>query len=282
MPNVTLTISTPVLGVGEVFRTRYRLLPNGAYTSNVDRDNNPFTLVGLSAGQYEMEVIHVLADGTVCEAIIKPFEVVADYTCQIFTPVIVQNGQLFNLQITYGTVTNPPCGFHIKITGATTNKIVNYSPLPASPLLIPVANEQLQVEVIADLCNQKTKHCLDTIVNPIEPTCTPMILSSATILLNTTYPGGSKGFTITLNYTQSVPVSQYVTLYCIQTNALGGAPGIVNLSNPGYGPIAGGATSLSFGIIGNPNVYENTYNFSGYIIDICGKKHTFTVSIFAP
>lgn len=278
MPNVTLTISTPILQAGEVFRTRYRLLPNGAYTANVDRDNNPFTLVGLVPGQYEMEVVLVKADGTVCEAVIKPFDVVSDYACSAFTPQIIQSGNLFYLRLSYAGVTNPPCGFHIKITGNSNNKIINYSPLPTSPLDIPIANEALNVQVIADLCNQKTLTCLDADMTAIETACTPLILNTATITFTKYYPNGSPGFLITLSYTNSTPPSNYLTLRCDQINVLSGAPAVVYFPNYTFGWLASTSTSVSFPIIANPAVFANKYHFTGYIIDVCGKKHTFSVT----
>lgn len=276
MPDITITINTPILTGSDYFKTRYRLV-GGAYSANVNRTNAPFTLSGLIAGQYELEVI-VVKDGIECTATVHPFEIIGDYSCVTFTPVIVQNGELYNLQISYGAHVTPPCGWHIEIIGTQNNKIVNYASLPASPLLIPVVNEGFQLRVIADLCNGKSKTCLNTDVPPIIPTCTPMVITSTTIILDQSYTN-YMGFIITFFYTQSTPPTQAVTLIVNQLNVLNnGVPGGISFPNFSL-PIPAGNGSIGVPILANADVFASIYDFEWLIVDSCGASHTGTLQI---
>lgn len=275
MPNITITISTPTLVGSDYFKTRYRLI-GGAWSSYVNRTNAAFTLTGLAAGQYELEVI-LVKDNVECPAIIKPFTVVQDFTCTTFTPVIVQNGSLFNLQISYSGAATPNCGYHIHILGTQNNKIVNYASLPTSPLLIPVINEPFQLKIIADLCNGNSKECLNTDVPSITPACTPMTITGTSISIDKTYPG-YVGFIIRFTYTQSTPPTTGLTLKVTQKNVLNGAPpGTVSYPN-GSLPIPSGNGSIDVSILGNSNVFASKYDFDWLIVDACGTSHTGTIS----
>lgn len=278
MPNVSITIPTPVLTGSDYFKVRYRLI-SGGFGPYQNEDNDPFTLIGLAAGQYELEVIMV-KDGVECPASLHPFTVTDPYTCVTFTPVMVQNGNLFNLQISYPAHTTPPCGWHIEITGATTNKIVNYASLPASPLLIPVANEGLAVKVKADLCNGKIQECLNTDVPAIAATCTPMVITGVTGSVNNTYPNGDYGVNISFSYTQSSPPTQWLTILINQKNATIGPNGTTSYPNFSFGPIATTGTGpVSVPIIANHNITGITLEFDWLIIDGCNQQHTGTVNV---
>lgn len=272
MANITITINTPVLTGGDYFKVRYRPV-GGAYSSYQNEDNNPFQLTGLVAGQYEMEVIFVKG-GVECPATVHLFTVTDPYTCVTFTPVIVQNGNLFDLSISYPAHTTPPCGWHIHISGATTNKIVNYASLPASPLLIPVANEGLQVTVYADLCSSKQMVCLDTDVPSITPTCTPMAITSDTLVYNNQYPNGFYGMSLVLAYTQSNPPSQFITAMVQQINVTSGVAGQTSYPNFTLGPIVLGNSSVSIPIVMNNNVVGSLYEVNWLVVDGCNQTHT--------
>lgn len=277
MPNISITISTPVLTGGDYFKVRYRPV-GGAYGAYSNQTNATFVIIGVAAGQYELEVIMV-KDGVECPATIHPFTVTDPYTCVTFTPVIVQNGKLFNLQLSYPAHTTPPCGWHIEITGATTNKIVNYASLPASPLLIPVNNEGLVVRVKADLCNGKVQECLNTDVPPITPACSPIVISGASMVFNNTYPNGFKGMSLQVNFAQSSPPSQFLTVVLTQINVNAGVPGQTSYLNFTFGPLPTTSTGFSIPIVANNNVTGNLYEFTYLIIDGCNTTHTGNVSI---
>lgn len=277
MPDVTITIPDPVLTGSDYFKVRYRLV-GGSYSSYSNRTNALFTLIGLAAGQYELEVI-VVKDGVECPASITPFTVTDPYTCVTFTPAIVQNGRLFNLQLSYPSHTTPPCGWQIEITGATTNKTVNYASLPVSPLLIPVNNEGLAVRVKADLCNGKVQECLNADVPSITPTCSPIVISSASMVHNNSYPNGFQGMSLQVNFAQSSPPSQYLTVILTQINVNSGIPGQTSYPNFTFGPLPTTSTGFSIPIVANNNVTGSLYEFTYLIIDGCNTMHSGNVSI---
>lgn len=277
MPNITITIPTPVLTGSDYFKTRYRQLPNGAFTAYSNKTNAPFTIVGISSGQYELEVIMV-KDGVECPAVLKPFTIPPEYTCVTFTPVIVQSGKVFNLQISYPAHANPACGWHIHLIGNQNNKIVNYASLPASPLLIPVANEAFQLKVIADLCNGYSQTCLDTDVPAITPSCTPIEITSTSMVVNNVYPNGFYGMSLQVNFNQSSPPSQYLTVVLTQTQVNSGVPGQTSYLNFTFGPLPTTSTSFSIPIVANSNVTAGLYHFTYLIVDGCNQTHTGTVT----
>jgi hypothetical protein len=277
MPDITITIGTPVLTGADYFKTRYRLV-GGAYGANTNRTNAPFTLVGLAAGKYELEVI-LVKDGVECTAKVTPFTVIPEFLCQVFTPVIVQNGALFNLQISYGAITTPPCGWQVKLTGQSNNAIINYASFPASPLLIPVANEATQVQVLANLCNDKVKECLNTDVPSITPACVPMVITGSSLTFNNIYPNGAYGFTLTITYSsQSTPPSTAITWVANQQNVNPPyAPGGFSFPNYSYSlPISGGAFANSF--IADQHVVGSIIEVDWIVIDACGTKHEGTAT----
>lgn len=277
MPDITVTIPDPVLTGGDYFKVRYRPV-GGAFSGYQNKTNTPFILTGLTAGNYELEVTMVKA-GVECPATLSPFVVTGDYTCVTFTPVIVQNGNLFNLSISYPAHTTPPCGWHIEILGNSTNKIVNYTSLPASPLLIPVANENLQVRILADQCGDMQKECLDTIVPPIEPACTPMTITNDVLVYNNQYPNGFYGMSLQLTYTQSNPPTQYLTATIQQINVTQGVAGQTNYPNFTLGPIPVTNGSVSIPIVMSNFVVGSLYEVNWMIVDGCNQVHTGYASI---
>lgn len=277
MPDIVITIPAPVLTGSDYFKVRYRLV-GGSYGVYSNQTNTPFTILGIAAGQYELEVIMV-KDGVECPATVTPFTVTDPYTCVTFTPVIVQNGSLFNLQISYPAHTTPPCGWHIEITGATTNKIVNYASLPASPLLIPVNNEALLLRVKADLCNGKIQGCLNADVPMITKLCTPMVISGVTGVVTGTDFFGNYNAIITFPYTQSSPPSTQLTVIVNQKNVNSGPPGSTAFNFFTFGPIPTTNGSFNIPIVANKNITGITLEFDWLVVDQCNQQHTGTVNI---
>lgn len=269
MPDITIQINTPVLVGGESFKVRYRQLPAGAWSSYSTRSNAPFTLTGLSVGDYELEVI-VVKGATECPAIIRPFKVVQPFSCITFDAEIVAAGSQFNLEITYtlpGGFTNPPCGWTIQAIGNTTNKSINYTTLPASPIKIPVANEGLLVRVIANLCNGKTQTCYEGDVLQIPAPCIPIVVSSVTFVPTGKIVNGKKEFEVTFNFTQSTPPTTNFVIGLNQTNSQ-------NNPSQNYNPYTVSPTTTVIKIMfyaDIPPLSDNTkYYFQWFIRDRCG------------
>lgn len=278
MPDIDITINSPVLLAGQKFKTRYRELPAGVWSANVDRTNATFTLTGLTAGKYELEVILVLADETECAATLRGFEVVDPVACIDFTAEIVQTASgLYNLQINYSIpspVYNPACGWKIQY-GST---VVNYATLPTPPIVIPVQNVGMQVKVTANGCNGNEKDCFNADVPEITPTCTPMTITGAEVIINGTFPGG---YTLTIKFTgtQSSPPTQWLTVLVNQINVLSGTPGQASYPTFTYGPIPTvGFSSFYVSLLANNNVFGSLLEFNWLIVDACNVTHTGYVS----
>jgi len=75
---VTIQINDPVLIAGEHFNVSYRELPSGTPIDISPKTNAPFTITGLTEGDYELTVIYVNEDGNLCPAVITPFVVTED------------------------------------------------------------------------------------------------------------------------------------------------------------------------------------------------------------
>lgn len=76
--DVQISINAPILLGTEYFIVRYRIAPAGVWVDLGIQSNAPFTITGLSAGNYELEVVFVNEEGVLCPAVIRDFTVVAD------------------------------------------------------------------------------------------------------------------------------------------------------------------------------------------------------------
>lgn len=279
MADVTIQIDTPILTGSDFFKTRYREYPAGSFTANVNRTNAPFTLTGLTPGEYELEVI-LNKSGVDCPRVLKRFKITEPFTCLVFNASIQYNSAQTaqDVVITYTPSTNPPCGWHIQIIGATVNKTINYATLPASPIKIPVPYEALFVKVIADECNGKSQTCYEADLTPPPPACTPITINSVNIQWITQI-GNNNRFLITFNFTQSTPPTTGMIVGILQKNVLIGTPGQTGYSQ--FNPLAVPAAATSFGVLidANANVYLGYYDFDWFVIDRCGQKFTGTLQI---
>ncbi len=209
MPDITITIPSPILTGSAYFKVRYRLLPGGAFSGYQNRTNAPFTLTGLTAGNYELEVIYVKEDGTECAATYQYFEVKPEFTCVNFTMQIVHAGNgLFNLEITYTQPpVSPPCGWRIDYNNGNGLKSIHYSTLPAANVIkIPVANWATYVKIVALLCNGDEKMCGEADVTAIDVPCVPF----ANVRGQINYvPGSNWQYQIELKFDQSNPGTDF-------------------------------------------------------------------------
>lgn len=283
MPDITITIGSPTIVAPAKFKTRYRELPSGTFSSNVDRDNTPFTLTGLSAGYYELEVIYVNAQGQDCPTILRTFEVIDDYPCVEFSAEIAQDESgIYYLDITFTAPSqqspvgsDPPCGWEIEYTQGGGTVIIPYATLPASGIIsIPVQNLATQLTIRAMMCNWKSKDCFDDEVPPAAGPCIPMVITSSEITQN---PAPSIGYTIGYYYNQSVPVTKIINVSYQQTGVVQQSGAVLDsgvLPPGGVYPILGGAVFWT--VVPTPVFGYITYVVK--VIDICGTEHTFTVT----
>jgi hypothetical protein len=280
MPNIDITIPLSVLQAGQKFKTRYRLLPNGAFTSNVDRTNAQFTLFGLAAGDYEMEIIFVLADDTECPDAPYYFSIVPEFTCGDFVTQLVErpaNSNLFALQVSFSLASIPPCGWEVVYNQGGGNITVNYPTLTVSPVYIPMANKATSVAITALLCTGE-KECFTSSVPsiPSPSPCTPAVLLFGEIIA-APFAGQPDGLYVF--FTQSTPPTSTAHFVWQQT----GTPITPNTPldkgqfiQSGYifGQ-SGGNSTIVFQINPVPTVGLKTYILR--MLDRCGIWHQITV-----
>lgn len=283
MPDITITIPTPILTGSDTFLVRYRALPAGAWSSHTTQTNAPFTLTGLAVGLYQLEVI-VVKDGVECPAITKQFEIIAEYECIEFEAELVQTSAgLYNIEISYtipSPLVNPPCGYIIEIRGKST-KTITYATLPASPIKIQVLNEPMLVRVIADLCNGKRENCYEADITMLPPNCTPIVITDTSVAQLMGAPFFGTRFRIFFQITQSTPVTNYMVVLIQQKASAVISGNVGQTSYASFNPlnITNTPTQFFVDIDANLNIYGTLMEFDYMLQDYCGKKHTGTVSI---
>lgn len=274
MPDIDITINTPILTGGDTFLVRYRELPSGIFSAPQTETNATFTLTGLTAGDYELEVI-VVKDDVECPAIFEYFTVLEPYACETFGASILQTSAgLYEVNITYPVpASDPPCGYLIQIIGNVNNKSIPYATLPASPLKIPIQYEAVLVRVLANMCNSQYLTCYEADLTPPAPICTPLtgVTASIEFVPGAVYP---YRFRVTFAFTQSNPPTIWMVVLVQQTNVLSGLPGKVSYDSffP-FGPLTPTQVGLSVMVDANPNVYLSNYDFDWLLVDVCGKSH---------
>lgn len=280
MANITLTIPLPILTGSQYFKTRYRLLPAGAWSSNVNRTNAHFTITGLTAGSYQLEAILVNSDNSECPATYIPFTVVEDFDCIDFDTTLVQSGSLYRLDITYtlpGGFTNPACGWDIIVTDATGTKTIPYSTLPVSGTIsVAVSNIAMLVRVRANLCNGDYKYCHEEDVSPIAPSCTPMVVTKADMVKASgvyyvrVFLFNSTPATATLNFNYKEISNQF---------PVGAIPDSGTFSYSGPPLLPGNNYMFSFQV--QPKAYPGEgLIYEGTVTDVCGKSHYWKTAVF--
>jgi|GEM_PF-2571413 hypothetical protein len=221
MPNLDITISTPVLTAGQYFKKRHRLLPAGAWSSYTNRSNAQFTLTGLSVGTYEFEFIVVNADGSQCP--VRSFtKEVKEFECMDVT--VEQLNNPYRIKIAYALPpggTMPPCGIQARYQDVAGGGWAAYN-VTTNPYYIYPPNttpSDWRVNVNALLCEGQYKSCFNQIVPKPEPVpCTPLSLNVQSIVFNGVDPSNSAltHFTAKLIVTQSNPPTLNTTVRIMQ------------------------------------------------------------------
>lgn len=272
MADKTINIGQPVLVAPAKFRTRHRLLPNGAFTAFTDRTSNSFTITGLSEGEYEIEIMYVNEQGVECSVVTQTFNVAPDFTCPSFNAQLVYEGGIYKIRITYGTITNnPPCGWNIFYqhgSGATGN-IPYDATLPATGVInIPVpSNAGSYVRVEANKCDGAPEFCYNNDVPGLPPPpCSPITGVTYNIREVRNAQTGRCEYFVDISFTQSNPVSTQVTLVYLQSNtSVFIADQFNGLINVGPGPVVNLTRKLNPGFQAGQECTRYTFN----VIDRC-------------
>lgn len=226
MADLTITIPAPTLTAGQYFKERHRQLPSGAWGGYTNRTNAPFTITGLSAGDYEFEFILVNADETQCPPVYRTYTLITDYECISFASEMKKVNGLYHIEITYTLPmghTDPPCGWEFVYlpNGGTAQKFT-MAALPATGIVkIPCLNLATSLYIRALMCNGHTKDChVNDVTNFPDPPCVPFsgVSMSITEQLG---PNGKCEYYLNINFTQSSPATTSVNLQYVQwTNGL--------------------------------------------------------------
>lgn len=247
------------------------MLPSGSWGTYTSRTNAPFTITGLSAGDYEFEFVLVNADETVCPAVYRTYTVISDYDCISFASEMKQVNGLYHIEITYtlpGGYTDPPCGWEFEYTPSAASPLkFTMSALPVSGIIkIPCQNVSTSLYIRALMCNGRTKNChANDVTNFPDPPCVPF----SSVSMNIIEQQGANGkceYYLDVSFTQSSPATTTVNLQYVQwTNGL---PAGDNFN----GSVSISATATTFRRKLNPHFLEGQ-ECSGYyvnFIDVCG------------
>ena len=268
MADLNITIPSPQLTTGQYFKVRYRQLPSGTWSGYSNQSNAPFTITGLSVGDYQLEFKLVNADASECAAVYRVYTITPDYECISFSSNTVGVNNITYFELTYTLPpghTAPPCGWELEYSDGTTTKTSTYASLPPSGTLrMPVPNVAGVVRVFALLCNGKKKECHAGDVTPVvyPPPCIPMSNVSINILeqLN----NGVCEYFLEIKFTQSSPTTTSAWLKYDQAKYL-----LAFDKFAGFIPIPANANKILWKL--NPTLASNfemiSYNIS--FIDRC-------------
>lgn len=283
MADITVQINTPALSGGEKFKVRYRLLPSGSFSAYTDRTNAPFTLTGLSVGEYEFEIIFVRADGQECPSVLKYYSVFPDYECIDFTSEMIREEDtgLFYIVITYiPPPTSPPCGWRViysTLASGGSSNVIPYASLPTGgSIRIPVSNVDYNISIVADLCGRSIE-CYNQDIESIEEPCTGIVITESSITQN---PPPSTAYNVNFTFTQSTPPTRTMRIIFQQTGVpiVAGTPldsQSITFPYPIGGPGQTG-NQISRSARPTPTFGQITYNVT--VIDDCEERHDFTVT----
>lgn len=281
MPNLSFTIANPVLIAGQSFKVRYRTLPAGSFGSQTVFTSNTISYVGLSAGDYEFEIIWFNGSED-CPATYRYITVAGAPTpsCLSFSAELEQNGLLYELVLTYpppSPVGWPPCGYKVRIIqGSNTQNITLASLSLTGEQRFTVPNYQgLQVIVTADYCNNVTLECLNADVPGIIPECEPIVILDTEIIRDTMNPDE---WVITITYNQSNPFTLSTTIFYAQ-NPSQVAPGRTPDTGTYTGVVlfpSGGTDHITVRV--RPAIGQwSVPNYTGYMTDHCGNQILWSV-----
>lgn len=282
--DITLTIPYPVIVAPAKFKFRYKLLPGGSYSAYQDEDNDPFTLTGLAEGKYQYEAIYVTPEGIECDPVIGFFQVVEPDPCNDFLVEILYNDQSrAYMHVTYTPPGNSPCGYLLTWLNNNTLDTGTITILTLDPSGFMdfffqnqfAVTDTFDITIQAILCNGLFTDCYHETVTPELPPCTGIVINSASAQFQ---PGTPLQLLITLNITQSTPITLVTNINYQQTNIITNGT-LDNGMIPTALSLGAGATgNISFTVFPNPNYTGIDILYSGSLTDQCNTTHVWSVS----
>lgn len=278
-----VTIPLPVIVPPQYFKIRYRAIGAGSWTNFANQDNDPFTITGLTPGNYEMEATLVLADGTECNPAIYTFTV-KDYECleDIEAEIILDADGTYKIHLTYTIppgILDPPCYWETvwyQLPSGT--PVTNAWPILPTEIKIPIgANVPHHLTFRAHLCEGQYLVCFDEDIPAApQPPCDPMQSLAYEILAS-----DHGEYYLQITFQNSNPPTTNAQYYYRQYGGM--VSGIPQPYVTGYVPISSSQTQLIFLLHPNLNVSPDINNvkvlrYQGYIVDGCGVQHNFFVA----
>lgn len=282
MPNVDITIGSPILLAGQYFIVEYRLQGTPTWTAIANQTNAQFT-VSLAVGVYEFRftLVQSASPLVTCTPVVKVFEIVDEgggddeYCVTGVSAQIVpaSPGPGYNLSITYTAAVNPACGWSIQYTpaGSAPISVVYGSGLPASPILIPVNNVAHNVIFRVQLCTGLLHPCYEADIDPDTTPCVPAVLTNAEhVYLPGLIPA------IKFTFSQSVPITNNFLITYLQTDIV--TAGVPDAGGPISVSVTPSQTTIIIPINPNPNLANPIKNYAGTFVDGCNNSTPWTVS----
>ena len=267
MPDKTISIPQPVLKMGETFSVRYRMLPSGSWVDITPKTNTPFTITGLSVGNYTLEVA-IIRGGVPCDKKHYSFSVEDPCDCPpslAYTAVFDVYGNI-HLHITTGTPSAKITGYRVDIRdgNGAQSVLVNPSSVQNYTIVFPETIGAYNMIIFA-ICGKYEKVCFDSWIAIDPAPCTGISGYSATITKMITAIGTIQYY-LRILLTQSNPATLNTTVSYNQTDKVvmgsqDGGTSFVNQVNP----------IIMIPIYPNINVVSSDFvNYNWRFSDICG------------
>ena len=287
----TVNIPSPVLSTGMHFKVRYRSLPGGSWVTLANQTNAPFDIIGLAAGQYELEVVVVIDDDE-CPPTSWFFDVqqIVEH-CDCLTEasgVMLYAAGVRTLKITYTLPTpQPDCGWIVEYGPfGGIQQTITYATLPAGQLILPATSSNYSIKIFANCCDGVQVECYSaTIPNYVLPSCTKGTFMNVAVYYAKPYGNRQDRHLRVFLTNQSTPPSTQITVNYVQRNLQPGTSTGAPDSGSVTIPIVAGQSTYWIPI--NPNVSmcgnltsggngpARDLNYDVVIIDACGSQQLF-------
>lgn len=279
--DVSIIINDPVLLGIEYFLVRYRLAPAGPWVDLGIQSNAPFLITGLSAGNYELEVVFVNEDGVLCPAVISDFTVVADPPVDLCTCMTVSNLSVSRncdntavIHMDLGTQTG---GCNLSITYSQFGNInpqtitYNQGSFPAFVDIVTPDNPSStppSISVILECCNGDTLTCFNgQVSNIIRQDCGCVVPYISGAWIN--YDPVANEYTLCINFTSLTGVDHDIYYKQLApTNPSVYDEGTVPTTTDGY-----------YEITLDPEAFTGDISYYVRVTNECGEDYR-TIDIF--
>lgn len=286
MPNVSITIPYPVLQSGQSFNVRYRELPSGSWTDISPKTNAQFTISGISAGYYELEVRLSLGGSPVqlCPPVVQRFYVEEEYGCpEIDSAEITRSGQQSQIVITATPAGTPyPCGYEIEYfrVGATGRTTIKHATFPSSitiPIATPPADHHVMVWGVPCDGSAKILCWDDTLEAPTS--CDPITVQSP----GASYVKSGNQYYIRFPFNQSTPASPTLLAAWKQKGIM-----VSGTTDPGGQQSFNAVSPILVPITPNTNIQpevsgiltgKRLLRYDGTFVDQCGVSRYYDLAI---